>query len=71
MYPTRRSSPVRSPTGRYTDWSTLKPLCGQVRMFSTTSGSILSPACRLICAASRLVNEAFAKRPKGARCPPR
>ena len=41
MYCTNRSMPARSPAGRYTDWSTLKPLCGQVRMFSTTSGSIL------------------------------
>jgi hypothetical protein len=29
---------------RQTDWSTLKPLCGQERMFSTTSGSIFSSA---------------------------
>ena len=36
--------PARSPAGRYTDWSTLKPRCVQVRMFSTTSGSILSSA---------------------------
>ena len=41
MYPTRRSMPGLSPAGRYTDWSTLKPLCGQVRMLSTTSGSEL------------------------------
>jgi hypothetical protein len=27
-----------------TDWSTLKPLYGQERMFSTTSGSIFSSA---------------------------
>jgi hypothetical protein len=25
MYPTRRSIPARSPAGRKTDWSTLKP----------------------------------------------
>ena len=30
MYCTKRSMPARSPAGRYTDWSTLKPLCGQV-----------------------------------------
>ena len=30
--------------GKYTDWSTLKPLCGQLRMFSTTSGVIFSSA---------------------------
>ena len=36
--------PARSPAGRNTDWSTLKPLCGQVRMVSTISGWILSSA---------------------------
>ncbi len=28
MYPTRCSIPARSLAGKYTDWSTLKPLCG-------------------------------------------
>ena len=32
--------PARLPAARNTDWSTWKPLCGQLRMFSTTSGSI-------------------------------
>jgi len=30
--------------GSNTDWSTLNPLCGQVRMFSTASASIFSSA---------------------------
>jgi hypothetical protein len=34
MYPIRRSIPARSPVARRTDWSTLKLLCGQVRMFA-------------------------------------
>lgn len=43
--------------GKYTDWSTLKPLRGQDRMFSITSGSLLSAAiyrantasCQAVC----------------------
>ena len=44
MYWIRRLIPCWSPAGRNTDWSTLNPLCCQVRMLSTTSGSILAPA---------------------------
>ena len=44
MYCTRRSIPAWSPAASSTDWSTLKPLCSHVRMFSTTSGSIFSSA---------------------------
>jgi len=40
MYWINRSMPARSPAGRYTNWSTLNPLCGHVRMFSTASGPI-------------------------------
>ena len=36
--------PDRPPAGRYNGWATLKPLCGQVRMFSTTSDPIFPSA---------------------------
>ena len=43
--PDQRSIPARSPAGRYTDWSTLKPLCGQVRM--TVKPRLLPGSARL------------------------
>ena len=41
MYCTSRWIPSWSSADKSTDWSTLKPLCSQERIFSTTSGSIL------------------------------
>jgi len=44
MYWVKRSIPAWSPAGSRTDWSTLNPECSHERMFSTTSGAILSSA---------------------------
>ena len=77
MYPTSRSIPARSPAGRKTDWSTLNPLCGQVRMFSTTSGSIFSSAryrantasCQAACNRSRSSSGSSRNSPSGVNSP--
>ena len=77
MHPTRRSIAARSPAGKYTDWSTLKPLCGQVRMFSSTSGSILSSAkyrantasCQAVCSRFRSSSGSSRNSPCGVNAP--